>query len=545
MRQFAELCEQVAATSSKNEKVARVARYLRSLPADQARYAALFLCGRPLPRWDERTLSIGAASIWDTVLRLARVPGKQLEATYRTFGDLGDMAEAVLEGKLGPNRLSISDVARAFEKMAGTRWPAARQALLEELLRAADPLVARYIIKIITGDLRIGLKESLVEEAIAQAYGAPLEKVRRANMLTGDIGETLELASQNRLEEARLRLFRPVSFMLASPIDSADEAVREFPEGALVEDKYDGIRVQAHKQGGQVRLYSRTLDEVREFPELYPPLEQLPADVILDGEVAAFRDGHVLPFHELQQRLGRKQPHLWLSLEVPVTYFVFDLLYVDGETCLDWPLEQRRARLEKLLEGHEGPHLQLAPVRRCHSGAEYESAFRQALDRGNEGLMIKDPASPYTPGTRGRHWLKWKQPLATLDVVVTAVEYGHGKRRGLLSDYTFAVRAGDRFVDIGKAYSGLTDEEIQQLTKFFLQHTTRDEGFRRRVEPLVVLEVAFNNIQRSDRHESGYALRFPRIVRLRPDKKPEEVDTLERVEELYRRQFQKRDGEPQ
>jgi len=230
---------------------------------------------------------------------------------------------------------------------------------------------------------------------------------------------------------------------------------------------------------------------------------------------------------------------LWLALEVPVTYFVFDLLYLDGDELLDRPLAERRERLEVLLRDASSEHVQLTPAKWANTAEEFEAAFREALERGNEGLMIKDPQAPYLPGTRGRRWLKWKQPLATLDVVVTAVEYGHGKRRGLLSDYTFAVRAGDRFVDVGKAYSGLTDDEIRQLTDFFLRHTIQDLGFRRRVEPKVVLEVAFNNIQRSSRHESGYALRFPRIVRLRLDKRPEEVDTIERVEEIFRRQFER------
>ncbi len=539
MRRFAELCERVAATSAKNEKVDLVAAYLRSVPVEEARHAALFLCGRVFPRREERTLSIGGATIWEIVLKIAGVPEKRLQAVYRTYGDLGDMAEEVLQAHLTENRLSVRDLAHALDRMSRMRAPSQRQAALEELLRSADALVAKYVIKIITGDLRIGLKEGLVEEAIARAYGVQLDQVRRANMLTGDIGETLQLAAQGALEQARLTLFRPIAFMLANPIDSAEQAVREFPNGALVEDKYDGVRVQLHKCGREVRLYSRTLDEVREFHELYPHVESLPGDFILDGEVVAWRDGKALPFHELQKRLGRKEPHLWLALEVPVTYFVFDLLYLDGDELLDRPLAERRERLEVLLRDASSEHVQLTPAKWANTAEDFEAAFREALERGNEGLMIKDPQAPYLPGTRGRHWLKWKQPLATLDVVVTAVEYGHGKRRGLLSDYTFAVRAGDRFVDVGKAYSGLTDDEIRQLTDFFLRHTIQDLGFRRRVEPKVVLEVAFNNIQRSSRHESGYALRFPRIVRLRLDKRPEEVDTIERVEEIFRRQFER------
>jgi len=285
-----------------------------------------------------------------------------------------------------------------------------------------------------------------------------------------------------------------------------------------------------------VRMFSRTLDEIVEFFELLEPLAKLPGDFVLDGEVVAWRDGRALPFTELQQRLGRKQPELWLPLEIPVSFVAFDLLYVDGEPLLDRPLAQRRDLLQRLLTGADAPAIRLAAAASCDSAALLETTFAGALARGNEGVMIKDPASLYLPGRRGRWWLKWKQPLATLDVVVTAVEYGHGKRHGLLSDFTFAVRGEDGLVNIGKAYTGLTDEEIRRLTQYFLEHTIADQGFRRTVEPNVVVEVAFNNIQQSGRHDSGYALRFPRIVRLRPDKSAEEIDTVERVKELYEKQ---------
>ena len=355
-------------------------------------------------------------------------------------------------------------------------------------------------------------------------------------MFTADAGETLRLAAAGRLGEARLRLLQPVGFMLASPVESAAEMIEAFPGGALVEDKYDGIRAQAHKSGEKVKLFSRTMDEIVEFHELPPALAALPGDFLMDGEVVGWRHGRPIPFTELQQRLGRKEPDLWLPLEIPVCFFAFDLLYADGVALFDEPLVERRRRLEALLAGRESDLVKLAPARVLGSAGDIERAFEEALDRGNEGIMAKAPGSPYTPGRRGRLWLKRKQPLATLDVVVTAVEYGHGKRHGVLSDYTFAVRDGQRLVNIGKAYSGLTDEEILRYTEYFLAHTVEDQGFRRIVEPSVVLEVAFNNIQRSDRHESGYALRFPRILRLRPDKPVEEIDTLERVREIFKKQ---------
>jgi len=298
-------------------------------------------------------------------------------------------------------------------------------------------------------------------------------------------------------------------------------------------------------------------------------LAGLPQDAILDGEIVAWSyseegAGRALPFSALQQRLGRKKVSAELMRRVPVVFLVFDVLFAEGELLLERPLRERMQKLDELLAAERKIHhrdtetrrkpgeqsklmfgvdpgpvverLTRAPFARASKPEELEELFTAAQARGNEGLMIKDLESPYTPGRRGKSWLKMKRELATLDVVVTAVEYGHGKRIGVLSDYTFAVRDGERLVNVGKAYSGLTDVEIAEMTKWFLEHTVDDQGFRREVEPRIVLEVAFNNVMKSDRHESGYALRFPRIVRLRPDKLPEEADTIERVEEIYRRQ---------
>jgi DNA ligase 1 len=539
VRRFAETSEAVAATTRKNEKVRLVSNYLRSLQLDDAARAAIFFTGRAFPRHEEKVLAVGGSLIWQALGRVLGLSSRSMEEVYRKHGDLGAMGEELLEDRAGDQAISLAEVAAAFEELARDPRPAPKLAVLEDLLGRASRAVAKYIIKIVTGDLRIGLKESLVEEAIAQAFARPPEEVRRAHMLTGDMGTTLRLAAAGELASARLRLFHPIGFMLASPAETPAEVMENFPTGVLVEDKYDGIRAQAHKSGQTVKLFSRTLDEIVEFPELLAPLAALPGEFILDGEIVAWRGDYPLPFTELQKRLGRKQPHLWLLEKIPVSYVAFDIPYRQAELLLDRPLQQRRVALEELLADAKAPLVRLAPAQSCLSAEEIQTAFSQALERGQEGIMAKAPHSPYAPGRRGRFWLKLKQPLATLDVVVVAVEYGHGKRHGLLSDYTFAVRDADRLVTIGKAYSGLTDEEIRRLTDYFLEHTREDQGFRRRVEPTVVLEVAFNNIQRSDRHESGYALRFPRIVRMRPDKPVEEIDTVERIRELYRQQGSK------
>ncbi len=641
MRKFAETAEAIAATTKKLQKIAIVAEYLKSRTTDEAAISAIFLSGRPFPAWEETTLQFGGRLLWRVVAELSGQTESALTTSYRKHGDLGAVAGEVLPERSGQG-LSVLEVAEAFRQIAAARGPAAKAALVHDLLGRATPLEAKYIVKIMTGDLRIGLKENLVEEAIAKAYAetpagelagamkdavmksGALKDVQRANMLLGDIGETVRLAAQGKLSTAKMRIFHPLGLMLASPIGSAEEGLSYFPEAA-VEDKYDGIRAQAHVSDGEVKFFSRTRDEITEsFPELPDALAALPQDAILDGEIVAWsystnthvgrallpagaaptaglrrnhepetaeksrlaqaetqslaiaeqaseHAGQARPFSILHQRLGRKKVSEKMLREIPVAYLVFDILYAGAELLIDRPLHERAQILDKLLAAgrkitHPGgtkprrkPGTQetlafapeeyasttqariiRAPAFRAATPEELEALFAAAQARGNEGLMIKDLNSPYTPGKRGKSWLKMKRELATLDVVVTAVEYGHGKRVGVLSDYTFAVwdRDQDKLVNIGKAYSGLTDVEISEMTQWFMEHTIEDQGFRRVVEPKVVLEVAFNNMMQSDRHESGYALRFPRIVRLRPDKSPEDADTIERAREIYEKQRQ-------
>ncbi len=564
MRRLAEACERIAATTKKLEKTAIVAEYLKFLPLDQASVAAVFLSGRPFPAWEETTLQVGGTMLWRLVEEISGRTEEELTASYRRLGDLGAVAGEVLPEPQTKHHLTTVEVQSWFRQIAAGRGPAAKGELVRQLLSQVTSLEAKYIIKIMTGDLRVGLKESLVEEAIAKADGSTPGEVQQANMLLGDIGETLRFAAEGRLKEASMRLFHPLGFMLASPVANAEEGLSYF-EDAQVEDKYDGIRAQAHCSGDQVRIFSRTRDEITEsFPELPDVLAGLPEDAILDGEIVAWSYlaaddvelGRALPFSALQQRLGRKKVSEKLLRQVPVAYVVFDVLYAGGRLLIDRPLRERAAVLDGLLSreprkrthavsagtqtrlrfGDEEVHatrMIRAPVFRAASAAELDQLFEAAQARGNEGLMIKDPGSPYTPGRRGKSWLKLKRELATLDVVVTAVEYGHGKRIGVLSDYTFAVWDGDKLVNIGKAYSGLTDAEIAEMTRWFLEHVVEDQGFRLIVEPKIVAEVAFNNMTRSDRHESGYGLRFPRIARLRPDKLPEEADRIERARDIY------------
>jgi len=547
MRSFVQTADAVAATTKKTEKARLIVELFRSLPVPDAAIAARFLSAQAFPRHDERTLGVGGAQLTRLIAELAGRSGQNLWSDYRKHGDLGDMAEELLRESRKqadlPLDFPLADVAQLFADLAVARAQVQKSERLAKAFAHASAGDVKYIVKLITGDLRIGAKESLVEEAIAATYEKPLAAVRRANLLTGDIGEVLTLAAENKLASATVRLFHPLGFMLAAPVDTADElfdaALTEAKAPALlVEEKYDGIRAQIHKsRDGKVKIFSRTLDEVVEFPELYQPLAALPGELILDGEILAWRDARPLPFTELQKRLGRKRVDMWMQHDLPVKFVAFDLLYQDGALLLDDPLSERKIRLAKIFAG-AADALRITLPTECTSAQEVAQAFRKSLAAGHEGIVAKVADSPYAPGRRGGFWFKLKEPFATLDVVITAVEYGHGRRHKVLSDYTFAVRDGEKLLNIGKAYSGLTDAEILEYTEYFLQHTVEDQGYRRIVEPKLVLEVAFNNIQKSSRHASGYALRFPRIVRLRPDKPISEIDTLATVAKLFARQTQ-------
>jgi DNA ligase-1 len=537
MLDFARTGAAVGGTSATLEKTRLLAAYFRSLDDDDLRRAAIFMSGRPFGPSKRRTLGLGWSTLSKAIGSISRRDDDELQGIFRKHSDLGDWAGEALEGSTGNEDVSLEEVEKALEAIRVARG-AAKAAPLEALLRRLHPEAARFVVKIISTEMRIGLSEGLVEAAVAEAFEVPVTKVKRVHLITGDIGETAVRVRHGDIETSAVTLFQPVRFMLASPVETAAEAFERMgAEKVWTEEKYDGVRCQLHHAEGRVELFSRDLKETTAaFPELAEAAPRIGHAVLFDGEVLAHRDGRVLRFFELQRRLGRKVVADEMRREVPVVLVIFDLLYLDGRPLLDEPLEERRRLLEGL--GLEHPFL-LARLEEATSPDDLDRIFVDTRERGNEGLMVKDPKSPYTPGRRGLAWLKLKRPLATLDVVVTAVEWGHGKRKGVLSDYTFAVKdtATGRLVNVGKAYTGLTDAEIAEMTKRFLAITLEDRGWARLVKPEVVLEVAFDSIQHSGRHASGYALRFPRIVRIRDDKPVDEIDTLDRVSELYERYF--------
>lgn len=545
MVRFGQTCAAIAARAGKLEKIAILAEYLRSLDDANLQCAARFFTGNPFAERDERSLGIG----WRTIVAAAKnawdVSEGNLAAAYREHGDLGaalgplvrsSMHLALFNEVLTPARLYtiFEEIAAASGKSAGKK----REALCEHILRSCtDPVEATYVIKIVTGDLRIGLREGLVADAIAAAFEAGGHEVRRAIMASGDIGVVSVAARAGSLSDLRVAYGSPIGFMLATPITYGTDYKDLSGAAWIVEEKFDGIRAQVHKSGESVLIFSRTLNDVtRSYPEVQTAVAALAGDFMLDGELVAMRGDRVLPFRYLQARLQRKIVEESLLEEVPVAYIAFDMLADGDDFLIDSALLIRRERLaERILPSK---HVKLASFVPLGDEPPYarelHDRFEAAREAGHEGVMIKRTDSAYHPGRRGKWWLKLKRELSTLDVVVVAVEWGHGKRAKVLSDYTFAVRddAGE-LAAIGKAYSGLTDAEIAQLTQWFLDHQTGRRGHAIAVEPAIVLEVAFDIIQPSELHESGFALRFPRIVRIRDDKPPSEIDSIARVREIY------------
>jgi DNA ligase-1 len=556
---FAKTAEAVSKTTKRLEKASLLATYFSSLSDGDLLLAARYLAGYVFPLRDQRTTNVGGSAIYGAILAISQCDDTWLRERLVALGDMGEGAEeafAASKVTIRTPSLTLTEVGAFFETLSATAGTKNKQEIVLAELAKATPLEAKYLVKLLIGDLRIGLQEGAVEDAIARWTIQPVGLVQWANMLTGDIGETAILARDSKLDTARMRLFHPIKFMLATAAADLAEVARQMPNGFVVEDKFDGIRAQAHIAAGEgneaslhgeavgssrVALFSRTLDEItKSYPDLIAPLAALvenggPVDLILDGELLPVQGQKILPFQELQKRLGRKTLPEELLASVPVAFVAYDALYANGKVLITEPFRTRRAVLESLNVDHA--HTRRANSRFFEDVAALDAEFEAARARGNEGLMVKDPESPYKPGRRGRDWLKIKRALATLDVVVTAVEVGNGSRRHLLSDYTFAVRASEtdpKLLNVGKAYSGLTDAELATLSDWFREHTVQEfaHGKVRVVEPTIVIEVTFDKVQPSNRHKSGYALRFPRIVRVRDDKPASEIDTLEAVKKL-------------
>jgi DNA ligase 1 len=550
MQCFARTAAAIGSLPGKLEKVAELAAYFRSLDDADLAAGARFFTGKPFAAREQRTLSLGGRALIAAAKAVWGFDDATLGSAYSATGDLGAALETLVRPPtvttffpetLTPATLSerFHEIASVVGKNAGKR----REAILERIFRACgDPLEAAFVVKIVTGDLRIGLREGLVFDAIATAFDVEPASVRRAAMACGDAGEVAVAAKRGMLASIEIAYDSPIGFMLASPVPYGTAYPALGTEGWTIEEKFDGIRAQAHVNAGKVTLFSRTLNDVTaSYPDVATALARISGRTILDGEIVAMRDGRVLPFRRLQARLQRKSVDDMHVAGVPLAYVAFDAIACGDDLLVEKSQAERRAILERIVSGLDGVVLASSTPLFGNDPEIVNAAYESARANGNEGIMLKRTDAPYVPGRRGRWWLKLKRELSTLDVAVVAVEWGHGKRAKVLSDYTFAVRGDDgALVAIGKAFSGLTDAEIAHLTPWFLEHRLAP-GLQREkarsheipVEPKIVIEVAFDIVQESELHESGFSLRFPRIVRIRDDKPLEEIDTLERVREIY------------
>ena len=569
--EFAQINDAAAATSKKLRKQAILADYFRKLDEPDLRLAVRFAAGRHFAATDERVLNAGWSKVSDVALSLLKLDPREFHDLIVRNGEIGEALSEVwtrstgfqpvpntsestndfisqskiashgLEARATGNTLSLADIASAFDQLAATGNAQRKRELLRELFaRCVHPREAAYLAKLLFREMRSGAREGVLQAAIAQAFDKSLAQIQRCQLLVGDLDEVAVLAKRDGLDAPTFRLFHPVQFMLATPQETAELAAQTLGGRTFVaEDKLDGIRAQVHKSGSRIAIYTRTMDRIDEsFPDVVNAMAKLPGEFLLDGEIVPYRDGQVLPFAHIQRRLGRKALSAKTLRDDPAAFIAFDVLYLDGKLLMDEPFRVRREALGCLGQC-QGAALPTTNSVSVSTASEISTAFDAARARRNEGIVLKDPDSTYSPGRRGQWWLKLKTHLPTFDCVVTAAEYGHGKRRSVLSDYTFAVwdrdpgLEGATLVNVGKAYSGLTDAEIKQLTELFLALALGQWGRVYAVKPQVVLEIACDQIQKSNRHDSGYALRFPRIKRIRWDKSPTDADRLERIVSLY------------
>ncbi|HYY66916.1 MAG TPA: ATP-dependent DNA ligase [Nitrososphaeraceae archaeon] len=558
-RHFVDICEKIRAATSKNLKVDILSDYLLSLDDDDESLtiAVLFFSGRIFPPGPGFVMNLGFSTILQALSEIATLDSTQIQKIYLQHGDLGALSEYAVSKKnmtslFQQQPLTLLSIYGRLKRIADTIGSGSgkdKKNILKGLLIDSSPIEAKYVIKIITGDMRIGLTEGLVEIAISKVFQQNLKYVRDAMLVSGDISQVAVLAKRDMLHTALIKPLTPMSYMLADVMFSAKEIVEYYQKALICEFKYDGIRAQLHKFGHQIRLFSRKLSDVtKTFPELANAAahtimvssSSTSESFILDGEVMAFQNDKPLHFQELQKRLHKKNLSEQLMTEIPLAYVVFDIMYINGESLIEKSIKERKEILSGI--SFKKPIIN-STYRLASLEEEIIGMFGQSREIGHEGLVLKDPNSHYHPGKRGRYWVKLKRELDTIDAVIVIAEYGHGRRAGVLSDYTFAVKDDDNnnndtstLRTIGKAYSGLTDTEILDMTKRLKSIMIRDEGIRIIVKPEIVIEVAFDSLQKSNRHDSGFALRFPRIKNIREDKNISDIDSLQKVKEIFQKQ---------
>lgn len=549
------LLEEVTNTKKRLAINSLVSEFLKSLDDVEVEPAVSFILGHPFPKSRLKTLDISWATLSEILRKTTGSYQNVFEDAFRRTGDVGSAAQAVFESNqvnrqsvLFEKQLSILEVRRVMEIISDSSGPGMREKkerLVASLLSQASPVEVKYLVKLFVGEMRTGLSEGLMQQAISSAFGVPLPVVHMAAMKIGDVAETAGNAKSSGVEGllgVGFKVFRPVTLMLAQTADSVDAVLLEHGGETAFEYKYDGVRVQIHKLDGKVQVFSRRLTEsTRSLPEIVDEVkEQIKArEVILEGEVVAVDlNGVAVPFQHLMRRFKRVHQIADAAQRIPVRLYLFDLLHLNGKSLINLPYLERRRMLASV-----AGKIRLASQIVTGDSKAAKEFLKNAMAAGQEGLMAKTLDSPYTPGTRGKRWLKIKPILEPLDLVIVSAEYGYGRRHDWLSDYVLAARdtKTGKFMPVGKTFKGLTDLEIIAMTKR-LREIAVTSPILGQVEvlPRVVVEVAYNEIQRSPKYESKMALRFARITRVREDKLPEDSDTVQHVKEIYERQFAKK-----
>ena len=553
-KSLAELLEKVEATKKRLEIIGMTADFLKRLDAEEVEPAVSMVLGRAFPKWSQKTLEVSWVTLSGVLQRVTGVDWIVFREAFAGTGDVGAAVKVVFEktnvkkqAVLLEKTLTINEVRRLLQVIAGTAGSGSREKkerLITALLSQASPVEAKYMVKIFVGEMRTGLHEGLMEQAVAKAFEAPLVTVQKASMAMGDIGEVAAIAKtkgEEGLSQIGFQVFRPVKLMLAQTADTVSDALTEHGGRTAFEYKYDGARLQIHKRGDEVRVFSRRLtDATQSLPEVVEAVKaNIKADAaIVEGEVIAVNEsGHPIPFQHLMRRFKRVREVRGMAEKIPVKLYLFDALFLEGESLIALPYLKRR----KILAENAG-EIPLTAQLVTNKKKQAEKFLNEAMDAGHEGLMAKKLDGVYTPGTRGKRWFKIKPVLEPLDLVITAAEYGYGRRHGWLSDYYLAARdqATGEFLNVGKTFKGLTDAEMIEMTQRLKELAVREEHNRVEVLPKVVVEVAYNEIQKSRKYKSEMALRFARISRLRDDKSAEDADTIEKVREIYERQFAKK-----
>ncbi len=533
---FARYCERLEKMSGRLEMIDLVSEMLAPLSGEELSVVVRFVMGKIFPDWSPLKLGIGPNLLYEAV---GYVVGKKKEAVVDEISRIGD-AGAAIEHLIATKEqtsfflqeLETSDVYREFEQIArmeGKRSQREKMLAIRKLFGNATPLEARYLARLTLEELRIGVGEGNVRDAIAKAFQVDPGLVEHAYQAINDLGEVARLARQGEssLQDVHIELFRPVKMMLAQQGSIA--GMVEDHGTVAAEFKYDGSRFQFHRRGKESRLYSRKLEDVTgALPDILRILmEVTDRDVILDGEVIAVKEGKPRPFQFVLRRFRRKYEVASYVEEIELVPHVFDILYFDGRTLIDEPLRNRRRYLERALPSHIAPQLQSGDIQ------ELETFYQQALDAGHEGIMVKDLDSRYSPGVRGKNWVKIKPEVDTLDLAVIGAEWGEGRRAQLFGSFLLACQDRGRLLPVGKVATGMTDETLAELHELFRDLVISTTGKEVTFEPSIVFEVGYSEIQKSPNYESGFALRFPRFVRVRPDKGVDEADNLEGIRQRY------------